>query len=107
MGIYMTQFSYSPEAWAALVRSPTDRKAGLAALMASMGNRLIELYYCFGEYDGVAIFEAPDETAAAAALLAVASPGHLKTIKTTVLLTVPQAMEAMRKAGGQSYSAPQ
>lgn len=106
MGIYMTQFSYTPEAWAALVRNPADRKEGLAKLMESMGSRLIELYYCFGDYDGVALFEAPDETTAVAGLLAVISPGHVKTIKTTVLMTVPQTIEAMRKAGGQSYSAP-
>ena len=106
MGIYMTQFSYTPEAWAALVRNPANRKEGLAALMQNVGGRLIELYYCFGDYDGVALFEAPDETTAVAGLLAVVAPGHLKAIKTTVLMTVPQAMEAMRKAGAQSYSAP-
>lgn len=106
MGIYMTQFAYTPEAWAALVHNPADRKQGLAALMEGMGCRLIELYYCFGKYDGVVLFEAPDETTAVASLLAVVSPGHLKTIKTTVLMTVPQTIEAMRKASGQSYSAP-
>jgi muconolactone delta-isomerase len=71
-----------------------------------VGGRLIELYYCFGDYDGVALFQAPDETTAVAALLAVIAPGHVKTIKTTVLMTVPQTVEAMRKASGQSYSAP-
>ena len=106
MGLYMTQFSYTPEAWAALVRNPTDRKEGLATLMRNTGGRLIELYYCFGDYDGVALFEAPDETTAVGVLLAVIAPGHVKTIKTTVLMTVPQTVEAMRKASGQSYSAP-
>ena len=106
MGIYMTQFAYTPEAWATLVRNPADRKEALAKLMQSVGARLMDLYYCFGDYDGVALFEAPDDTTAVAGLLAAVSPGHLKSIKTTVLLTVPQAMDAMRKAGGQSYSAP-
>ena len=106
MGVYLTQFAYTPEAWAALVHNPADRKTGLAALAQSMGGRLIELYYCFGEYDGVALLEAPDDTTAASILMAAVAPGHLKAIRTTVLMTVPQAMEAMRKAGSQSYSAP-
>ena len=50
--------------------------------------------------------EAPDETTAAAVSLAVTSPGHLKAVKTTPLLSVEQAMEAMRKAGSQTYRGP-
>ena len=46
------------------------------------------MYYCMGEYDGMVIYEAPDETTAAATVLSAVSPGHLKTTKTTVLLSV-------------------
>ena len=54
----------------------------------------------------MAIFEAPDETAAAAALLAVVAPGHDRSIKTTALLTVEQAMTGMRQASGLKYRPP-
>ena len=74
--------------------------------MENLDGRLLSLDFCFGEYDVVGIFEAPDETTAAAISLAAVSPGHLKAIKTTPLLTVEQAMEAMRKAGSQTYRAP-
>ena len=106
MPLYMTQFAYTPEAWAALVRRPEDRSKVLADLLESFGGRLISFYYAFSEYDGIAIFEAPDETAAAAALLAVVAPGHDKSIRTTQLLTVEQAMESMRRASGAKYRPP-
>src|SRR5919198_5399110 len=106
MPVYMTQFAYTPEAWAALVQSPEDRSKVLGELLERMGGRLICFYYAFSEYDGVAIFEAPDETTAAAALLAVVAPGHDRSIKTTALLTVEQALAGMRKAGGVRYRPP-
>jgi uncharacterized protein with GYD domain len=106
MPVYMTQFAYTPEAWAALVRRPEDRSKVFGDLLEQFGGRLICFYYAFSEYDGVIIFEAPDETAAAAALLAVVAPGHDRTIKTTALLTVEQAMEGMRRASGVRYRPP-
>ncbi len=106
MPIYMTQFAYTPEAWAALVRRPEDRSKVLDQLLHQFGGKLISFYYAFSEYDGIAIYEAPDETAAAGALLAVFGPGHNKAIKTTQLLSVDQALEAMRRAAGVRYQPP-
>lgn len=106
MPLYMSQFSYTAEAWAALTRNPEDRSEALRGLMESMGSRLVSLYYSFGEYDGVIIFESPDETTAAAGVLAAISPGHVKAIKTTTLLTVEDTVEAMRKAGEMTYRGP-
>ena len=106
MGLYMTQFAYTPEAWAALTRQPEDRAKAVGQLCERLGARLVNLWYAFGDYDGVIVTEAPDETTAAAVVLAAVSPGHVKAVKTTPLLTVEQAMEAMRKAGGVTYRAP-
>jgi uncharacterized protein with GYD domain len=106
MALYMTQFSYTPEAWAALMKKPEDRSVPLKALFEKLGGRLIGMYYCFGEYDGVAIGELPDNTAEMTMLLGVIAPGHLKATKTTVLFTVQEAMQAMGKAGGIAYPAP-
>jgi uncharacterized protein with GYD domain len=106
MPLYMTQFSYTPEAWATLIRQPEDRAEALRRLTDQFGGRLVSLYYAFGDYDGLFIHEAPDDVTATAAVLTAISPGHVKATKTTVLLTVEPAMEAMRKAGGVSYRAP-
>ena len=89
-----------------LVRLAEDRSVGLAELIQQLGGRLITHYYCFGEYDGVTLFEAPDDTTASAIVLAAISAGHVKLVKTTRLLTVQETMEAMRKAGRVVYQAP-
>jgi hypothetical protein len=71
-----------------------------------MGGRLLSFYYSFGEYDVLVIYEAPDESTAAGMVLAATAPGHLSKVKTTVLLSAEEGMEAMRKAGEASYRAP-
>ena len=106
MALYMTQFAYTAQAWAALAKNPVDRRAAVGALAQKAGGQLKELYYCFGEYDGVVIFDAPDDVAAAAVAVAATVPGHIKSIKTTRLLTTDEAMEVMRRAGTYSFSAP-
>ena len=106
MPLYMTQFAFTPEAWAALTQNPEDRSEALSGLMDSMGGRLISYYYSFGEYDGVIIYESPDDTTAAAGALAAVAPGHLKAIRTTTLLSIEDAMEAMRKAGNVTFRRP-
>jgi len=106
MPLYMTQFSYTSEAWAALARKPENRTEAVSKLCQQLGARLVALYYAFGEYDGFIIVEAPDEVTVTAALIAAISPGHVRATKTTVLLTAEQAVEAMRRAGGVPYRAP-
>jgi uncharacterized protein with GYD domain len=106
MPLYMTQFAYTPEAVAALARKPEDRAAVLKALIEKLGGRLLGFYYSFGEYDGLVIGESPDATTHLSAVLAAVAPGHLKAVKTTVLFTVDEAMEAMARAGALVYPAP-
>lgn len=106
MPLYMTQFAYTAEAWAALTRHPEDRTEVLGALLERAGGRLHSFYYSFGEFDGVLIYEAPDETAVTAAVLAATAAGHIKALKTTTLLPMDRALAAMRQAGTLAYSAP-
>jgi len=106
MPLYMTQFAYTTEAWAELTRNPEDRSEAVRGLLETMGGRMISYHFSFGEYDGVIIYEAPDDATAAAGVLAAVSPGHIKAIKTTTLLSVEDAMGAMRKAGDVTYRAP-
>ncbi len=106
MPLYMTQFAYTSEAWAALTQNPEDRSEAFGGLADSMGGRLHAFYNSFGEYDGLVIYEAPDESTAAAIVLAAVSPGHLSTAKTTVLLSAEEGVEAMRKAGKATYRRP-
>lgn len=106
MALYLIQGSYTAEALATLAKNPQDRTPGVSAVMEKLGGRLMHLFYALGDSDIVAIVELPDATAATAAALAIVSPGHLRSYKTTPLLTVEEAMAGMRKAGELSYRAP-
>lgn len=106
MARYMIQAAYTAEAIAALVSKPQDRAQGVRALVERLGGQLESFDYCLGEYDVVSIYSAPDATTAAAIALAVTAPGHLKSFKTTTLLTPDEFMDASRKAGGAGYQAP-
>ncbi len=106
MPLYMTQVGYTSEAVAALTRNPEDRSEVFGRLAETMGGRLVSFYNSFGEYDVLVIYEAPDESTAAAIVMAAISPGHLSSAKTTVLLSAQEGMEAMRKAAEATYRAP-
>lgn len=103
---YILQFAYTANAWAALAKNPVDRRPAVRAVLEKVGGKVIDFYYHFGEYDGIVIVEAPDDTAVNAAVIAVTAPGHLKATRTTRLFTVEETMEAMRTAGAISYQAP-
>ena len=106
MPLYMSQFAYTKEAWAALAQNPEDRSVAIGELLESMGGRLVSLYFTFGEYDGFVVFEAPDNNRAATFILAAISPGHIKEIKTTLAFAPEEAMEFMRDAGSATFRGP-
>ena len=66
------------------------------------------MYFCFGDYDGIAISEFPSSVDAAAASLAISSSGAFSAVKTTVLINMDESVQAMEKAGEVSatYSPP-
>ena len=106
MALYLVQGAYTAEALATMAKNPQDRSAPVRELVQKLGGRLVGFYFCFGEYDVVALSELPDDSAATALALAAVSPGHLKAYKTTKLFTVEETMEAMRKAGSLAFQGP-
>ena len=52
------------------------------------------------------LWEAPDNVSMAAVALAISGGGALGSFETTVLLTVDETMDAMRKAEQVRYQAP-
>ena len=103
---FMFQATYSRDALGALAKNPENRTDIINRLVESVGGRLESYYYSFGEYDAVCVYEAPDNSAAAALAIAVGSSGALTTAKTTPLLTADEAREAMSAAGGVNYAPP-
>lgn len=85
MAKYALFFSYTQEAWANMIKNPTDRSAAAGQLAESLGGKLDSFYWMFGEYDGFAVVELPDSITAAAVSVAVASSGALAKGHTTVV----------------------
>ena len=85
MPAYMTQFSYTQQAAAALVKNPEDRGAVFSEQVEKLGGQVLAFYHCIGQYDGVTIYEVPDQATVEALLLAIRAPGHLEKIETTEL----------------------
>jgi uncharacterized protein with GYD domain len=101
------QASYTADALATMARNPQDRTPGVATLLKNLGGNLHHLFFALGDYDVVILAEMPDDMVATAVAFAASAPGHLKSYKTTRLLSAEEAMEGMRKAGAVTYQAPQ
>lgn len=106
MAYYMYQASFTPEAWAKMVREPQDREKALRPSIEKLGGKLIGYWMAFGEADAVVIVQMPDNVSAAAAALAAAAGGAVSSLKTTCLMTTEEAMQAMRSAGNVGYRPP-
>jgi uncharacterized protein with GYD domain len=106
MALYLARFSYPGETWAKLIENPEDRRGPVGELAESIGGKLLGLWYAFGEGDGYALFEAPDNVSIAAALATVAASGALTNLSTTVLVSVEEMSEALEKAKSIKYQPP-
>ena len=107
MPLFMAQFAYTPKAWAALIHAPQARAAASDALVRHLGGRLIGLYYTPGaEYDGFALFEAPDDAAAAAVEIADVAAGYLRSNRLQRVLSAEEMHTALQQAATAPNIAP-
>jgi uncharacterized protein with GYD domain len=106
MALYLTRFSYTPETWARLSQKPEDRRDAAREYIEAVGGKLHGFWYAFGEYDAYSLLEAPDNVSIAAVAMAISGGGALSKYETTVLLTVEETMDAMRKAHDIKYRPP-
>jgi len=106
MAHYMFQVSFTADAWAKMVREPQNREQAIKPTIEKLGGKLVGYWFTFGDSDAVVIVQMPDNLTAAAASLAATAGGAVKSLKTTVLMSVDESMQAMRKAAGAGYQAP-
>jgi uncharacterized protein with GYD domain len=101
------RFSYASRSIKSLVIQPEADHAGQAsAMVASVGGRLLGYWYAFGEFDGVVLMEAPDNSVAASVAIAIGGTGEVARLETTVLLDMDEAQDAMRKAAAATHLPP-
>ena len=106
MPLYLTKFSYTPETWARMIGNPEDRREAAQQYIESVGGKLHGFWYAFGDHDGFTLWEAPDNVSMTAVVLAIGSGGALSSLETTVLVTVEETLEALRRAQDVGYRAP-
>jgi uncharacterized protein with GYD domain len=102
---YLQQVAYSTEGWEALVAKPQDRIEAVRPAIEKLGGKIESAWFAFGEYDVVLIVQMPTNVDAGAIAMAFAAGGACKAVKTTPLLTVEEAVAAMKKAAGTGYRA--
>ena len=106
MTIFMTQAKLTPEAFKGLAAGATDRREVLNDMMEQLGGRLISYYFSFGESDIVAIFEGPSPESVLSVLVAAAGSGAMSDVRTTVMVSYEDGIEAIKKSGSINYIPP-
>jgi len=108
MPTYMSQGSYSTQSVAAMIKAPPpqDRAAAIKPMFENIGGKLLGFWFCFGEYDFVALYEMPDNVTAGAMALSLGASGALSKFHTTELMSSADAKKSMKKASAVTYKVP-
>ena len=106
MAWYLFQGSLTSDAWGDLVKNPQDRREALKPLMDAIGGSIEHYFFALGENDIYILYQAPDNKAVASAMMAVLTGGAIKSGKTISLITMEDALDAMRTAGDLTYRPP-
>jgi uncharacterized protein with GYD domain len=109
MTYYLFQGRFTREAMKALVDNPQDRAGAASQIIENADGKMHHYFFAFGSHDVVILAEYPENVDAAAVGLAVCGAGALESSETTVLLTMDEAVAAMKKANAiaSAYRPPQ
>jgi len=106
MSLYMYQSAYTPESLAIQIKRPEDRIEAVRPSFEAMGAKILAGGFPLGEYDLLVVYEAPDDSTAAALAVAMGAGGAMKAAKTTRLLSGAEWIESLSKAQGSQYMPP-
>jgi uncharacterized protein with GYD domain len=108
MSVYMHQWRYKDEHirdMLAMVEESDRARIVRTAIEASYG-KLLAFYFCFGEYDGVAISEFADESNALACAMLLLGQGRIQSLHTTTLFTPESSVKSIELARQSIGSSP-
>jgi uncharacterized protein with GYD domain len=77
----------------------TKRAASIKAAAKKMKVKVTDIYWTLGQFDGLFIFEAPDDETATALLLHIGTLGNVQTT-TAKAFTATQMDKVLAKLGG-------
>lgn len=103
---YLVLFTFKGETLKAFMRQPSDRAAVVDEAARSVGGRLESYYWMLGEYDGLAILDLPDSTAAARLSMTISSSGAFTHLETHELFSAEQVLQLLQGPKGVEYAAP-
>lgn len=104
MSKYLIQAAYTIDgAKGVMKEGGSARRAQLGQILERVGGKLEMFYYAFGEWDVVAVVDAPDIATVTALSMAVNASGGVK-LRTTPLITPEEIDQATKKS--ISYRAP-
>jgi len=98
MSHFLFQWKYKDPAIKAMLETQQDRPAELRKAVEGFGGTVHHFYFAFGEYDGVAIVEFPNNESCAACSLTLNGGGANAALTTTVLMSPNEGVRAMRMA---------
>jgi uncharacterized protein with GYD domain len=94
---FLVEATYTAEGHKGLAKDKASgRRTAVTQTIKKLGGKLDAIYFCLGENDLILIVDMPDHVSAAALSSAACASGMART-KTTVLLTVEEADEALSK----------
>lgn len=102
----MIQFSYKAETVDNLIKNPEDRSVAVGKLIQQLGGKMLGFYYAFGDYDGMILADMPDNASIAATNIVAFAGGGTTKLKTTILMSVQEGMDAMKKGAGLKLPQP-
>jgi uncharacterized protein with GYD domain len=98
MPLYMHQWSYKDEHVKGMLIEKKERSEVLRLALDAFGGTLKDFYYCFGEYDALAITEFPDNKTALACIMSVYAQGRIDRVHTTALFSAEEGLSAILHA---------
>lgn len=100
MPLYLHQWRYKDEQIRQMLENQesSDRADVVRTAIEAFGGTLHGFYYAFGDCDGVAISEFPDEATALSCVMLIYGQGRIQNVRTSTLFTQQATLAAVRQA---------
>jgi uncharacterized protein with GYD domain len=97
---YLSQWIYKDTTYRRMIldKDAENREEVVRVAIEAFNGRLLNFFYCLGEYDGMCISEFADNETAQACVMSVLGQGNILRVTTTPLLTQEEVSRSTQKA---------
>jgi len=100
MPVYISLVKFTQQGLTTMKEKGVARSDMVKKNVEAQGGKLLQAYYCLGEYDVVAVFEFPNNQSAIKAAILNASIGHIQ-IKTMPAVTREEWRKILQQTWGK------